>query len=131
MLLRTPAPFVRALIEGVDEAIRAQRPRHGMSAMPRTWLAVCLTAVLVTHAMCWAGFERASLGPDALAALSWLFRHRKLPWDERLVASGRVILPHDGITSGSLVLDDTDHPRSQSAKARAHLYTRRDPDRGG
>lgn len=131
MLLRKPAPFVRAFIEVVDAAIREQSPSHGMSAMQRTWLAVWITAVLVTHAMCWARFERASLGTYALAALSWMFRHRKIPWDELLVASVRVILHHDGITSGSLVLDDTDNPRSKSAKARAHRSTLRDQDRGG
>jgi hypothetical protein len=131
MRMRKPAPFVRAFSAVVDEAIREQSPSHGLSAMQRTWLACCLTAVRVPNSMCWARFARASLGTDALAALSWMFRHRKMPWDELLVASVRVILRHDGITSGRLVLDDTDHPRSKSAKALAHLYTRRDKERGG
>ena len=48
MLLGQPAPFVRAFVDAVDEAIRAQSPSHGMSAMQRTWLAFCVTAVLVT-----------------------------------------------------------------------------------
>jgi hypothetical protein len=47
------------------------------------------------------------------------------------VASVRVILRHYGITSGSLVIDDTDNPRSKAAKALAHLDKRRDKDRGG
>jgi hypothetical protein len=47
------------------------------------------------------------------------------------VASVRVILRHHGITSGNLVIDDTDNPRSKSAKALAYLYTLRDQDRGG
>jgi hypothetical protein len=131
MLRRKPAPFVRGFIDVVDEAIREQSPSHGMSAMQRTWLAVCITAVRVTNAMCWARFERAGLGTYALAALSWMFRHSKMPWDELLVASVRVLLGHDGITSGSLVLDDTDNPRSKSATALAHLYTRRDQESGG
>jgi hypothetical protein len=37
------------------------------------------------------------------------------------VASVRVILRHYGITSGSLIIDDTDNPRSKSAKALAYL----------
>jgi hypothetical protein len=131
MILRKPAPFVRAFIDVVDEAIRGQRPSHGMSAMQRSWLAFCITAVLVTNSMCWARFARASLGTYSLAALSWMFRHSKLPWDELLVASVRVILRHYGITSGSLVLDDTDNPRSKSAQALAHLYTLRDKESGG
>jgi hypothetical protein len=131
MIIGKPAPFVRAFVDVVDEAIRAQSPSHGRSAMQRTWLAFCVTAVLVTNSMCWARFERASLGTYALAALSWMFRHSKMPWDELLVASVRVILRHSGLTSGSLVIDDTDNKRSKSAQALAHLYKRRDKESGG
>jgi hypothetical protein len=131
MLIGTPAPFVRAFVDAVDEAIRAQSPSHGMSAMQRTWLAFCVTAVLVTNSMCWARFERASLGTYSLAALSWMFRHSKRPWEELLVASVRVILRHYGLTAGSLVIDDTDTPRSKAAKALAHLYKLRDKESGG
>ncbi len=102
-----------------------------MSATQRTWLAFCVTAVLVTNSICWARFERASLGTYSLAALSWMFRHSKMPWDQLLVASVRVILRHHGITSGSLVIDDTDNPRSKSAKALAYLYKLRDKESGG
>src|SRR5262245_10257397 len=66
-----------------------------------------------------------------MAALSWMFRHSKIPWDHLLVASVRVILRHHGITSGSLVVDDTDNPRSKSAKALAYLYKLRDKASGG
>jgi len=131
MVLGKPAPFVRAFVDAVDAAIRAHQPHHAMSVTQRTWLAFCITAVLVTNSMCWARFARASLGTYALAALSWMFRHSKIPWDQLLGASGRVILRHHGITSGSLVIDDTDNPRSQSAKALAYLYKLRDKDSGG
>ena len=127
-----PAPFVSAFIDAVDEAIRrASTPATRMSAMQRTWLAFCVTAVLVTHSICWARFERASLGTYSMAALSWMFRHSKLPWDHLLVASVRVILRHHGLTSGSLVIDDTDNQRSKSAKKLAYLYKLRDKESGG
>jgi hypothetical protein len=131
MILAKPAPFVSAFIDAVDEVIRRQNPNHGMSTMQRTWLAFCVTAVLVTNSICWARFERASLGTYSMAALSWMFRHSKIPWDHLLVASVRVILRHHGLTSGSLVIDDTDNPRSKSAKALAHLYKLRDKESGG
>src|SRR5258708_20169029 len=131
MLIGKPAPFVRAFVEAVDDAIREHHPSHGMSAMQRTWLAFCVTAVLGTNSICWARFERASLGTYSLAALSWMFRHSKMPWDELLVASVRVILRHYGIISGSLVIDDTDNPRSKAAKALAHLYKLHDKESGG
>ena len=131
MIMGKPAPFVSAFIDAVDDAIRAHQPHHGMSAMQRAWLAFCVTAVVVTNSICWARFERASLGTYALAALSWMFRYSKIPWDDLLVASVRVILHHHGITSGSLIIDDTDNPRSKSAHTLAHLYKLRDKESGG
>ena len=131
MVIGKPAPFVSAFVDAVDAAIRTHQPHHAMSATQRTWLAFCITAVLVTNSICWARFERASLGTYAMAALSWMFRHSKIPWDHLLVASVRVILRHHGITSGSLVIDDTDNPRSKSAKALAYLYKLRDKESGG
>ena len=79
MILGKPAPFVRAFVEAVNDVIREHHPRHAMSATQRTWLAFCVTAVLSTNAIGWARFERASLGTYALAALSWMFRHSKIP----------------------------------------------------
>src|SRR6266498_3378406 len=131
MIIGKPAPFVSAFIDAVDTAIRAHQPHHAMSATQRAWLAFCVTAVVVTNSICWARFERASLGTYALAALSWMFRHSKIPWDDLLVASVRVILHHSGITSGSLLLDDTDNPHSKSAHTLAHLYKLRDKESGG
>src|SRR6266705_2802251 len=131
MILGKPAPFVRACMDAVDDAIGAQHPRHAMSATQRAWLAFCVTAVLLTNSMCWARFERASLGTYALAALSWMFRHSKMPWDQLLVARVRVILRHYGIHAGSLVIDDTDNKRSKSAHTLAHLYKLRDKESGG
>jgi len=131
MIMGKPASFVSAFIDAVDDAIRAHQPHHGMSAMQRAWLAFCVTAVVVTNSMCWARFARASLGTYSLAALSWMFRHSKIPWDELLVASVRVILHHHGITSGSLLIDDTDNPRSKAAHTLAHLYKLRDKESGG
>src|SRR5438128_4324894 len=131
MILGKPAPFVRAFVDAVDDAIRAHHPSHAMSATQRTWLAFCVTAVRVTNSICWARFERASLGTYALAALSWMFRHSKMPWDQLLVASVRVLLRHHGLTWGTLVIDDTDNPRSKSAKALADLYKLRDKESGG
>ena len=52
MVIAQPAPFVSACIDAVDQAIREQSPHDGMSAMPRAWLAFCVTAVLVTNSIC-------------------------------------------------------------------------------
>ena len=131
MVIAQPAPFASAFVEAVDQAIRAQSPSNGLSAMQRTWLAFCVTAVLVTNSICWARFARASLGTYSLAALSWMFRHSKIPWDTLLVASVRVILRHYGLTCGSLVIDDSDNKRSKSATTLAYLYKLHDKESGG
>jgi hypothetical protein len=62
MVIVKPAPWVSAFVDAVDHAIREHHPSPGMSAMPRAWLAFCVTAVLVTNSIGWARFARASLG---------------------------------------------------------------------
>jgi hypothetical protein len=131
MIIGKPLPFISAFVESVDEAIRQHTLNQGLSALQRTWLAFCLTAVLMTNSICWARFARASLGTYSLAALSWMFRHSKIPWDELLVASERLILRHYGLSCGSLIIDDTDNKRSKAAKTLAHLYKLRDKESGG
>jgi hypothetical protein len=44
---------------------------------------------------------------------------------------GIKVSPTPDITSGSLVIDDTDNPRSKSAKKLAYLYKLRDKESGG
>src|SRR5262249_34695293 len=131
MVLGPPAPFVRAFVEAIDAARRMPPPHHALSGTQRTWLAFCLTAVLVTHSMCGARFARASLGPSALAALAWRLRHSTIPWDHLLGARVQVLLRPQGITAGRLVVDATDPPRSPSAKALASLDKLRDKASGG
>ena len=90
----------------------------------------CVTAVLVTNSICWARFERQ---PRHLFAGSLVLdvSTQQDTLGSILVASVRVILRHHGSTSGNLVIDDTDNPRSKSAKALAYLYKLRDKESGG
>jgi hypothetical protein len=131
MVIARPSHFVIAFVDAVDEALKTHHPGQSLSALQRAWLAFCLTAILVTNSVCWARFERASLGTYSLAALSWMFRHAKIPWELLLVMSVRVLLRHYGITQGSLVVDDSDKPRAKSAKKIAYLHKLRDKESGG
>jgi hypothetical protein len=131
MVIGKPLPFVTAFVDVVDAAIEEHHPGRGLSALQRAWLAFCVTAILVTNSVCWARFERASLGTYSLAALSWMFRHAKIPWELLLVASVRMLLRHYGITHGCLVIDDTEKKRSNSAKNIAYLHQLRDKYSGG
>jgi hypothetical protein len=131
MVIGKPLPFVNAFIEAIDQGIRDHSPGQGLSALQRAWLAFCVTAILVTNSICWARFERASLGMYSLATLSWMFRHAKIPWGSLLVASVRSLLKAYGITCGTLVIDDTDKKRSKAATTLAHLYKLHDKESGG
>jgi hypothetical protein len=131
MVIAKPLPFIRVFVEAIDEAIAEYHPGQRLSALQRAWLSFCLSAMLVTNSICWARFERASLGTYSPGALSWMFRHAKIPWEYLLVASVRVILKHYGITAGSLVIDDSDKKRSKGATTLAHLYKLRDKESGG
>jgi hypothetical protein len=131
MVIGKPAPFVTAFVDALDKTLQDHCPGQGLSALQRAWLAFCLTALLVTHSICWMRFERASLGTYSLAALAWMFRHAKSPWEHLLVASVRMILASYGITSGSLLIDDTEKKRSKAATTLAHLSKRHDKESGG
>jgi DDE superfamily endonuclease len=131
MVIGKPLLFVTAFVSAINAAMEEHHPGRGLSALQRTWLAFCVTAILVTNSVCWARFERAGLGTYSLAGLSWMFRHAKIPWELLLVASVRMLLRHYGITHGCLVIDDTDTQRAKAAKKIAFLHTLRDKTSGG
>lgn len=87
--------------------------------------------ILITNSVCWAKFERASLGNYSLKALSWMFRHSKIPWDSLLKVSVALILEEYDITEGYLVLDDSDKKRSKGAKRIYKVHKTFDKASGG
>lgn len=92
MVLKTPLPCVQACVAELHEALEAYQPGAGRSRLQRYGLSCGLMGILVSNAVCWAQFERASLGHYSLAALSWMCRKSKLPWECVLQMRVRVIL---------------------------------------
>jgi len=131
MFIVKPLPFVTTFIDALNEAIEESKPGWGLSRIQKAWLSFCILAVLVTNSVCWAKFERASLGRYPLAALSWVFRHSKIPWNLLLEMSVRVILRRYGITQGCLVVDDTDKKRSKVTRKIAYVHKLKDKASGG
>ena len=131
MLFGPVLPFVRAFIEAIDEAIQQHHPRARLSHAQRAWLGFCIMGILVTNVVSWAHFERASLRAYTVSALSWMFRHSKIPWALLLPMSTRLILRRFGITEGVLVLDDTDKRRSKTTKRIAKVHKLKDKATGG
>jgi len=111
MFITSPLPFVQEFVDELHEALEKYQPGAGLSRLQRLWLSFCLMGILISNVVCWAKFERASLGHYSLAALSWMFRHSRIPWEFLLQMSVRVLLGKYGITQGSLVIDDSDKKR--------------------
>lgn len=132
MLISQPLPFVTAFIEALNTALLKHKPGSpGLSRTQRGWLGMCLMGIMVTNSVCWARFERASLGHYSLAALAWMFRHTKLPWEWLLQVSVQVLLNRYGITAGVLVTDDSDKRRAKVTSALAHIHKLKDKTSGG
>ena len=116
----------------VDDAIRQHTGKSaGLTRIQRGWLAFCLMGILLTNSVCWERFKRIGLSGYAGAALSWMCRHAKIPWGIMLQMSVRVILKSYGITSGTLILDDSDKKRSKKTTRIAGVYKLKDKTSGG
>jgi len=129
MFIDEPLPFIKEFINKLNDAISKSKPGHSLSLTQRTWLAFCLMGILITNSVCWAKFERASLGKYSVKALSW--RHTKIRWDNLLQSSVRLILEEYGIKEGHLVVDDSDNKRSKSAKQIHGVHKIFDKSSGG
>jgi len=97
----------------LDTALGKLKPNAKLTQTQKFWLGFCLTAMLLTNSVCWAKFERASLGDYKIAALSWMFREASIAWNYLLVVSVRLILARYGIKEGVLVVDESDRMRSK------------------
>ena len=119
-------------MEDINAALQEHNPLSpGLSAIQRGWLSFSLMAIMLTTTICWARFERAGLGRYSQGALSWMFRHAKLPWEKLFQMSVTVILRRQGIKRGLLVVDDTDKARSKTTRTIAHVHKLHDKASGG
>jgi hypothetical protein len=131
MLLSNPLPFVEDFINELNQGLKIYQPEMGLSRIQRGWLGFCLMGIILTNSLCWARFERASLGKYQVGALSWMFRHAKLPWELMLQVAVSIILRHYGIQEGVLVTDDSDHRRSKKTKGIYRIHKIKDKSSGG
>jgi hypothetical protein len=131
MFIDEPAPFINAFIEELDKSLREIEPEAGLTTLQKKWLAFCVLAILVTNSVCWAKFERASLGSYSLAALSWMFRKAPIRWELILYASVKVIVWRYGISQGVLVVDDTEKKRAKTTTRIHRAHKLKDKKTGG
>ena len=131
MFIKSPLPFVQEFVDELNNALEQHQPGTRLSKLQCLWVSFCLTGILMTNTVCWAQFERASLGGYSLAALSWMFRHAKIPWEFLLRMSLGVILRKYAMTHGVLVVDDSDKKRCKVTKRIFKAYKLYDKTSGG
>jgi len=131
MLIGEPLPFVKEYVEELNRVLEEVKPGQGLSGLQRKWLTFCIMGIVVTNSVCWAKFERAGLGQYSVAALSWMFRQAKIPWESLLYISVRLIVRKYGINSGELVADDSDRERSKVTKRIFAVHKLKDKTSGG
>jgi hypothetical protein len=131
MLVKEPLDFAKEFIESVNQCIEKEKPGRRMSRHQQWWLAFCITCVVLTNSVCWAHFERISLGRLTLKSISWMFRRSKILWEQLLVYSVRTVLNTYGITDGVLVLDDSDRARSKNTKKLHKVHKLKDKKTSG
>ena len=132
MVISSVPAFVRSYISQVNESLSEHAGQPcSLTRTQACWLGFCVLAVLLTQSVCWARFERISLGKFSLASLSWMFTKSKIRWEALLLASTKAILNKYGITKGVLVVDDSDNRRSKNTTTIHGVHKRRDKTTGG
>ena len=131
MLMNEPAPFVQTFVANLDEALGELNPTAKLTKLQKLWLGFCLTAILLTNTVCWAKFERASLGKYKIPALSWMFREAAIAWDFLLLVSVLLILEKYKFTEGVLNVDESDRMRSKRTTRIHNVYKQKHKASGG
>jgi ribosomal protein L25 (general stress protein Ctc) len=116
MLMGEPATFIKNFIQDLDAALGELKSNAKLSGTQKIWLGFCLTGILLMNSVCWAKFERASLGTYKVSALSWMFRDAKIYWNDMLQASVILILKQYDIKEGVIAIDESDRARSKRTK---------------
>jgi hypothetical protein len=124
-------PEVTTYLNAIDQSLRSLPEGRGLTRMQRAWLGFCVTAIIVTHTLCWQRFVIASSGGYGARALSFMMRHSSIPWEKILIASSLWVFRQHGIQNGLLVLDDTNRSRSKSTTRIFGVHKTRDTKSGG
>ena len=113
-IFSAPLPEAVSFAEDLDKALHSLPGGKGLSRLQKLWIAFCMTAIIVTHTICWERFERGSAGYYKAKALSFMLHWAPLPWKKLLMASTLMLIRLHGITNGILAIDDDNRPRSKS-----------------
>ncbi len=124
-------PFITDYMELVNKSLKKMDKEKELSSTQRYWFSFCILSIILTNTVCWAKFERLSIGLYKIGALSWMFRKSAIPWEEILQASLATLLEYHGITHGEVSVDDTDNRRSKSTSTIYGVSKQIDKTTGG
>ena len=105
LLLPCATDFIDRLNNGINSQGCA------LSSSQQRFLAFVLCAIVLAEKLCWATFQRRSLGQYTSGALWWMFYQSNIAWHLLLRISVVVIIETYGLTGGNLLLDDTGRNR--------------------
>lgn len=115
MIPRTPLPHIIEYVDALNKTLR-EKGHKPLSRIQGSFLCFVLMGMLLTQSLCWARLERASGGRYQDGALCKMFYHGLKCWDYLLCASVLIVMKRFNITSGVLVIDDSDRGRSKNTK---------------
>ena len=115
MIPRTALPHVVEYISVLNETLRGKGHKP-LSKIQQNFWCFILMGMLLTQSLCWARLERASMGRYQDGTLGKMFYHGIKCWDYLLIVSALIVMRRFNITSGVLVLDDSDRSRSKNTK---------------
>ena len=131
MILTEPLKFAKDFIDRLNEGLAAASPEAKLSNNQKLFLSFCICAIMLSNSVCWAEFERMSLGRWTMGRLSWMFRSSEMAWHLVLRCSVKLIIKKYGITEGTLVIDDSDNKRSKNTTHISNVHIIKDKKTGG
>jgi hypothetical protein len=130
-MIREILPFIKEYIEALNSQIEKESEEFNLSNSKKYWLMFCLMGLLITNKLSWKTWERLSCGRYSDAALSRMFRISLIPWEKLLEYSTRAIIEKYKLSTGVLIIDDTDISRSQNTKKIPWMQRLKDKVSGG
>src|SRR3990167_3352537 len=131
LIAKESLPFIQSYVSELNDGLKKLTDGRELSRIQSIWLQFVILGMLVTNTLCWSKFSRCGLGVYDKGALSWMFRKANIAWDLLLQASIMRIVQKYGITTGTLVIDDSDHQRSKNTIQIGKVHKIKDKKTGG
>lgn len=131
MIIGEGLPFIRDYVSAINSAIKQQFPEKALTRIQSCWLSFVILGLLVTNSLCWKRFEKFSIGQHSTAGLSWMFCRAQIAWEIILQASLLHLFSAYGVTSGVLVIDDSDKERSKNTTGISKVHKIKNKKDGG